>query len=97
MEYVRFKFQGLIHYFLIAESHLSPGIPADVHPAEEYPLLPVQLGGGRVPMVTVMAGLVLGDSATQFRLDGTVVLLIDDVVHRVTVYEEILLEKRRFV
>lgn len=42
-------------------------------------------------VVTVVARLVLRDATAQLGLDGTVVLLVDDVVHRVTVYQEVLL------
>lgn len=69
------------HYFLIAESHLSPGISGNVHTTQKHSL----------------ASLVFGGCLTsgQLGLYSLMVLFIDHVVHAVTVYEEILLQRQR--
>jgi len=66
-----------VYYLLIAESHLPPGVPGNVHPAQKHSLASLVFGGSLTP--------------GQFGLYGLMVLLVDHVVHAVAVYEEILL------
>lgn len=79
---------------------MAARVPADVHPAQEHPLFAVQLGAVRsVVVVPVMqrqrTRLVLRNAPAELGLDRAVVLLVDDVVHRVTVDQQVLLERRR--
>lgn len=67
-------------YFLIAKSHLPPGIPGNVHPAQKHALASLVFGGRLAP--------------GQFGLYGLVILFVDHVVNAVTVYEKILLRKQ---
>lgn len=79
-------------HLLIAEAHLPARIPAHVHPAQEHPALALQRRRRRA----VMGGRMDAGArrrrhtAAELRLDGAVVLLVDDVVDAVAVDEQVL-------
>ena len=66
-------------YLLIPEAHLPTCVPGHVHTAEEHPFLVAR------PRRT----------AHQLGLNSLVVLLINDVIHAVPVYQQILLKQNR--
>lgn len=68
-------------HFLVSESHLSSGIPWDVHSAEEYTIVWRYAQWVRAPH--------------EFCLDGLMILFLYDIVNAVTMNEQILLKKNK--
>lgn len=78
-------------HLLITETHLTPCIPADIHAAQKHTTLTLQTGRRCAVMGgSVYAALLWWYAASQFRLDRTVVLLVDDVVDAIPMDEQIL-------
>lgn len=77
-------------YLLIAEPHLTPRVPTDVHAAQEHAPFALQTCRRGAVVRRMHAALLRRHTASQFRLYGAVILFIDDVVHAVTVYEQVL-------
>lgn len=74
-------------YLLISKSHLSPRVSGHVDPAEEHPCV-ARVGGatgGRTRRRRWVGG------SAQFRLHPLVILLIYDVVHAVSMDQQVLL------
>lgn len=78
------------HHFLVAEPHLSPRVSAHIHPAQKDPVLAVQVYNTVVVQSMQRILRLMWCGSTKLGLNGIVVLLIDDVVHRVPVYQQVL-------
>lgn len=83
-------FVSMKSYLLITEPHLSPGISTDVHATQEHSVLALQADRRRT-VVTMDTRLLRRNASTQLRLNGVVVLFVDDVIYRVAVYEKVFL------
>lgn len=73
-------------YLLIPEAHLSSCVPRHVHPTQKHP------GIVRVARRRSCRRAARYRTA-QLCLDCLMVLFVDDVIHTVTVYQQVLLEQ----
>ena len=71
-------------HLLVTEPHLTPRVAGHVHPTHEQSL--VRFVGRDLVGVQVLG------STNQLRLNGSVVLLVDYVVHAVAVDQQVLLK-----
>ena len=78
---------GHQHHLLVAEAHLSACVARHVHATQEEAVVLRQV------VVVVVVVVVVGGcrGANQLGLNGGVVLLVNDVVHTVSVDQEVLL------
>lgn len=78
---------------LVAETHLSSRISTDIHSTEEHTMLTLEAGhcrGGAGGAAQTLSGL-RRDISVELGLNGSMILLIDDIVHRIAVNQKVFL------